>query len=261
MGINWERMIKMGILNLLYTKLPKALSAIRDLSFSRTIQSRGLTFKLITDNWITKYRARTFNEKEPEMLDWLDHNLLDEDVFFDIGANIGIYSIYAAIRKPNAKVIALEPEYSNLHELKQNILKNKLTNNIFTYSIALDESSGISHLHIQDETPGAALATVYSDNLTVTATDHPIIWKEGVATMKIDDFSDTIGLKPTMIKIDVDGNELSILKGGEKTLNNPKLKTIFIEVDYKNIGCEEILADYGFVLTNTFGDNQIWNRS
>ena len=92
------------------------------------------------------------------------------------------------------------------------------------------------------------------------ATGHSIIWKEGVATMTLDDFSDAIALKPTMIKIDVDGNELSILKGGEKTLNNPKLTTIFIEVDYKKIGCEEILADYGFVLTHKFGENQIWKR-
>ena len=153
------------IANLLYTKLPKALSAIRDLSSSKTIHSRGISFKLNTDNWITKYRARTFNEKEPEMLDWLDQNLCDEDIFFDIGANIGIYSIYAAIRKPNAKVFSIEPEYSNLHQLKQNILKNKLQNNIFSYSIGLDEISGVSHLHIQDTTPGSALSTISNENL------------------------------------------------------------------------------------------------
>ena len=71
----------MGIGNFLYIKIPKALSAIRDLSSSRTIHSRGLTFKLITDSWITKYRARTFNEKEPEMLHWLDQNLNNEAIF------------------------------------------------------------------------------------------------------------------------------------------------------------------------------------
>ena len=78
--------------------------------------------------------------------------------------------------------------------------------------------------------------------------------------MTLDNFSDAIALKPTLIKIDVDGNELSILKCGEKTLNNPKLESIFIEVDYKNIGCKETLVDYGFVLTSTFGDNQMWNN-
>jgi len=105
------------------------------------------------------------------------------------------------------------------------------------------------------------LATVSSDNLKVTATGHPIIWKEGVAAMKIDDFSKNIGIKPTMIKIDVDGNELSILKGGKETLSNQILKTIFIEVDNKKRGCEEILVDYGFVLTHKIAENQIWKRS
>ena len=79
--------------------------------------------------------------------------------------------------------------------------------------------------------------------------------------MTLHNFSDAMALKPTLIKIDKDGNELSILKCGEKTFNNPKLETIFIKVDYKNIGCKETLVDYGFLLTNTFGDNQILNRS
>jgi len=96
--------------------------------------------------------------------------------------------------------------------------------------------------------------------LVEAATGHSIIWKEGVATMTLDNFSDAIALKPKLIKIDVDGNELSILKCGEKTPNNPKLESIFIEVDYKNIGCKETLVDYSFVLTSTFGDNQMWNN-
>ena len=68
---------------------------------TKTINSRGLSFKISCNNWITKYRARTFNDKEPEMLDWVDENLLDEDVFFDVGANVGIYSIYAALKYSN----------------------------------------------------------------------------------------------------------------------------------------------------------------
>ena len=91
-------------------------------------------------------------------------------------------------------------------------------------------------------------------------TGHATSWKKSVATMTLDNFSDAIALKPTLIKIDVDGNELSILKCGEKTPNNPKLESIFIEVDYKNIGCKETLVDYSFVLTSTFGDNQMWNN-
>ena len=68
-----------------YNDLPKLISAIRDLSSKRRVHSRGLSFQLLSDNWITKFRARTFNDKEPEMLDWLDENLQDGDIFFDVG--------------------------------------------------------------------------------------------------------------------------------------------------------------------------------
>ena len=116
----------MGIGKILYQDLPNAIAAIRQMGSINKVNSRGLSFKLVSDNWITKYRLRTFNEKEPEMLDWVDGNLRDEDILFDVGANIGIYSIYAALRKPKATVYAFEPEYSNLNQLKQNIINNSL---------------------------------------------------------------------------------------------------------------------------------------
>ena len=64
--------------------------------------------------------------------------------------------------KENTGMILAE----KISELKHNILENKLTNNIFSYSIALDENSGISHLHIHDDMAGAALATVSNENLS-----------------------------------------------------------------------------------------------
>ena len=50
------------------------------------------------------------------MLEWLDEKLQDGDVFFDVGANVGIYSIYAALRNKKTTIYAFEPEYSNLHQ-------------------------------------------------------------------------------------------------------------------------------------------------
>ena len=143
----------MGIGKLLYKDIPKLISAIQQFSNSSRVDSRGLSFQILSDNWVTKFRARTFNEKEPEMLDWLDEKLHDRDVFFDVGANVGIYSIYAAMRNRNSQIFAFEPEYSNLHQLKQNILNNQLANKIEIYSIAFSDKSGISYLHLQDETP------------------------------------------------------------------------------------------------------------
>ena len=56
-------------------------------------------------------------------------------------------------------------------------------------------------------------------------------FKEGVATMTLDDFSDAIALKPTMIKIDVDGIEHLILSGAGEYLKDKKIKSISVEIN------------------------------
>ena len=99
-------MKKKDIGKFLYQDIPKAIFFLKHLFSTSTVHSRGLTFKLVSDNLITKYRARSFNDKEPEILDWMDNNLRDGDVLFDVGANVGIYSIYAALRNPKAMIYA-----------------------------------------------------------------------------------------------------------------------------------------------------------
>jgi len=185
-----------------------------------------------------------------------------------VGANVGIYSIYAAMRNQNSQIFAFEPEYSNLHQLKQNILNNQLANKIGIYSIAFNDKSGISYLHIHDETPGAALSTVSDEELSKTVTGHKIVWKEGIAVMTLDEFCDQVGIQPTMIKIDVDGNELSILKGGAKTFMDSRLRSVFIEVDTSQPEYSRVLDNYGFKLNrkqknneNDRFENQVWEKS
>ena len=116
------------------------------------------------NNWITKYRFDTFENKEPETLKWIDNNLRENDVFFDIGANIGVYSLYAASKKLIILKFTVLTEYSNLNELKFNVLNNGFTNNINIFSIAFGDFSHISFLQINDVTPGAALHSLGSSN-------------------------------------------------------------------------------------------------
>ena len=252
----------MGIGKLLYKDIPKLISAIRQFSNSSRVDSRGLSFQILSDNWVTKFRARTFNEKEPEMLDWLDENLQEGDIFFDVGANVGIYSIYAALRKPKAMVYAFEPEYSNLHQLKMNIINNDLLNNVIPFAIALSDQTGVSYLHIQDFTPGAALSTEQRDSINKTY-GKDVVWKEGIVTSTLDYISDKVDIQPNLIKIDVDGNELKILNGGRKVFSNNKLRSIIIEMiktlpNYS--GIKKYLNEQGFKLEKEFEENQIWSR-
>jgi len=255
-------MTKKDIVKFLYQHILKALFFLKHPFSTSTVHSRGLTFKLVSDNYITKYRARSFNDKEPELLDWLDNNLRDGDVLFDVGANVGIYSIYAALRNPKAMIYAFEPEYSNLHQLKQNIINNNLFENVIPFSLAISDQMGVSYLHIQDFTPGAALSTESSDYLTKTF-DKDVIWKEGVGTTTLDLISDNFGIQPNLIKIDVDGNELKILNGGRNVFANPKMRSVIIEMietlpNYFKI--ERYLDSHGFILDQNFGENQVWSR-
>lgn len=196
----------------------------------RTVTIRGVRVVLRCDNRITAWRRRTYATKEPETLDWIDQQLRDGATFFDIGANVGEFSLYAARRHPGLRVVAFEPEYANVHLLKDNLLANGLQDRVMVYSIALGNRTGLSHLHIQDATPGAALHTESSVALDRTRAQKPVIWREGVYTMTLDAFCEETGLSPNYLKIDVDGTEPEILQGAPRTLRSPTLRSLLVEM-------------------------------
>ena len=59
---------------------------------------------------LTNYRYKTFSSKEPDTLDWID-TFSDGSIFWDIGANIGLYSIYAGKTIKDIKIYSFEPSY------------------------------------------------------------------------------------------------------------------------------------------------------
>jgi FkbM family methyltransferase len=251
----------------LYEALWRTRWRIVEAAFSprRNVQCRGLRFSLPADNWITHYRWKSYNTKEVETLDWIDRSLKAEDTFFDIGSNIGQYSLYAALRHPGIRVIAFEPEYSNAHLLRDNVIRNGLEKQIQIYSLGLSNHCGLTQLHLQDLTPGAALLTESKNVLQVTRTNHKVVAREGIYAMTLDAFCSESGYTPQCIKIDVDGTEIEILEGAVKTLTLPQLRTILIEMPDKQTHREECtrqLTHAGFNLewADASGSitNQIW---
>jgi len=232
------------------------------------VYSRGLRFTLQCDNWVTHYRWKSYNTKEPETLDWVDTWIQDGDTFFDIGANIGVYSIYAAFRHPRTRVVAFEPEYANLHLLRDNVIANGLQRRIEVYSTALSDRPGISYLHVQDLTPGSALHTESKELLSMTLTEHPVVWREGICTFTLDAFCDETSLQPNCIKIDVDGTEPKVLEGGVRTLSSPRLRSLIIELPEEKLAraaCEQILLGAGLHCEwrDSFArsPNEVWVRN
>src|SRR6185503_18155200 len=73
------------------------------------------------------WRAQTFYTEEPATVAWLDR-LTPEDVYWDIGANVGLYAIYAA-KFRHCRTLAFEPESQNYALLVENIVMNGVTGN------------------------------------------------------------------------------------------------------------------------------------
>lgn len=239
--------------------------AVRALAGRHEVRARGLAFTLQDENWITNYRWRTYETKEPETLDWLDRSLRDGDVFVDVGANIGLYSVYAALSRPASRVIALEPEYANLHLLRDNLVANGLEDRVTAYSIALGARDGLSFLLVQDLAPGSALHTESREASPLTRTGRRVRLREGISVLTLDTFCGFAGVSPHLMKIDVDGTELDILRGAERTLSDGTLRTILVEVPPgpDGAGIARLLADHGFRREGrppSASNNEIWSR-
>jgi FkbM family methyltransferase len=185
----------------------------------------------------------------------------DGDLLIDIGANIGVYSVYAALRHPASRVVALEPEYANLHLLRDNIVMNGLSDRVDVFAVAISDRSRLSYLHVRDLTPGSALHTESHDRVSPAARTT---CREGVFGQTLDDFCVETGLQPNCVKIDVDGNEPKVLAGGQRTLRAATLRSVLIELPGEaaaRADCESQLARAGFIQQANGTGNSIWNRS
>ena len=100
----------------------------------KLINRKKIKFYIPTE--ITHSRVQSIFAKEPETINWIN-NFKNNKTFWDIGANIGIYSIYAATKFTKLKIIAFEPSTSNTRTLSRNISINNFDNKIKIFPIAL----------------------------------------------------------------------------------------------------------------------------
>src|SRR5210317_2218670 len=101
----------------------------------KSIKILNKEIKFFVPNQLLVWRVDTYFTKEPETLKWIDSFQEQEKeqenlIFWDIGANIGLYSIYNSLKHPKSTTIAFEPSSSNLRVLTRNISINSLEENI-----------------------------------------------------------------------------------------------------------------------------------
>jgi FkbM family methyltransferase len=171
---------------------------------------------------------------------FLLHLLRPGDLFGDIGANIGSYTILAsAVAK--SKSISIEPVSKTFLHLKHNIAVNNIESLV-----------NLRHCGVGAEN-GKLFFTSTEDTI-----NHVVTKKEGleerieeVDVLTLDEiFSEQT---PVLLKVDVEGFEMSVLEGAAQTLSKPELKAIILELNglCNRYGVQEdeihkLLLSYGF---------------
>ena len=183
-------------------------------------------------------RVQSLYTKEPETLNWIDSfqpNNSENIVFWDIGANIGLYSIYAAVKFKDIEIISFEPSTSNTRTLSRNIYINNLESKISIFPLALsDKENVLSYFNETKFSEGGSISNFNSniDYRGEIVEENQIKNKYNLFGTSIDNLILNKILKvPNYIKIDVDGIEHLILKGAENLLKNQNLKELSIEMN------------------------------
>lgn len=190
--------------------------------------------------------------KEPEMAIWFEIFFKEGDIFYDIGANVGAYSLMASkMFEGKVKVYAFEPGFPNFSQLSKNILINNSQESVIPLQIALADQTGISTFHYSNLIPGGALHALGEPVDYQGELFKPVL-KQQVIAFRLDDFINIFNIPtPNHIKIDVDGIEFKILRGAAQTLCKPTLRSLMVEVDEANPEARKMiqfLSDQGFAV-------------
>lgn len=193
-------------------------------------KNEQIRFKLFTPNALCAFRHSSFSTKEPELLEWID-KYGGEGAFYDIGANIGIYSIYYAKCK-TGNTFSFEPSVFNLRQLTKNISLNNMSDRIMILPNPLSNTTGIAKFINGDTCEGGAL-NAFGVNYGYDGKLINANVQSSLLGFSLDDLlkNGVISEPPSLIKIDVDGIEHLILSGAKETLENNSLKSIYVEVN------------------------------
>ena len=227
--------------------------------FSRLLPVRRFTVRGVAIRCaIPLHQTGTFNEsrgwsrREPEVLDWID-GFAPDSVFFDIGANFGTETLYAAL-KPGGprRIAAFDAEFIGGYNLALNLRLN-----------------GISHAE------NYACAVGGADGFLTLPENINYLWvlpgekygksRKTIPVFTIDSIVRRNGLVPTHVKIDVDGPEAEIVQGMAETLRNPAMTSLMVEInsDAARDAIMRAMTEAGFaapVKPNPTNDNYLFVR-
>lgn len=207
---------------------------------------------LFTPNSVCKMRADTFYTKEPETLKWIDQFSLkgnySKPILIDIGANVGIFSIYNSLKYGN-KSLLFEPSPLNIKQLFKNININKVSNFCHVATLPLSNKISSNEFKVSTFEEGGALSGFgvdygYDGNFFHASAS---MITGGITLDKYLKLFYNINDNETyIVKIDVDGIEHLILEGASETLKKRNCLSVLVEVNTNFLKQKELIEKYLF---------------
>ena len=185
---------------------------------------------------------------------WIENCVKQDDIVWDIGANVGAYTLLLGKRMRSrggrGSIFAFEPESSNFYSLNRNIQLNQLSDIVTSVPLAFSRQFKLGEFFLSSNEPGSAthgLNTPESEGIEFLPTH-----RQGVLSMSVDQFVEMENAYfPNHIKLDVDGLEGEIIDSMSKTLSDTRLHSIVIEIatELSNGTIENKIIEAGFELS------------
>lgn len=186
-------------------------------------EKAGLKFKFYTPNDTTKWRANTLFTKEPSTIEWID-SMKPGEIMFDVGANIGSYSVYAGVK--GIKVYSFEPEAENYAMLIKNLNLNGIPPN--AYCLAISNKIEAGTLYASGNEIGGACHS-FNEKVGFDLSPREAKFTQGCFAKSLKGLIASGLPIPDHIKIDVDGFEHKVIDGARGILKD--VKSILIEIN------------------------------
>lgn len=193
------------------------------------IEYGGRRIVFNTPNRATAWRVETLLSKEPDTIEWIA-GFEERDVFLDIGANVGMYTVLAAATR-GVTVFAFEPESQNYALLNRNIHDNGLAGRVVAFCTALSDTTAFDRLYLSEFSPGGSCHSFgESIDYRGEALQSPFV--QGCFSTTVDALvaQGTMPV-PTYVKIDVDGIEPKVMAGARATLMDRRVRSLLIEIN------------------------------
>ena len=194
--------------------------------------------------WLLASRSNFFwGTYEPEQSQAFQRVIRPGDVVFDVGAHYGYYTLLSsALTGAGGRVFAFEPSPRNIPHLKKHVQINHCQN-VEVLDLALSDHEGKARFDNQAGSGTGHLSAAGQIEVAVTTLDTMAAQKSA----------------PNILKIDCEGAEVEVLKGGEKTIRSAK-PAIFLSTHGEALktACFALLKDWGYSPSCLHGDDYLW---